>query len=55
MTTKQILRAMAWERAKGELRACLATFDPDNERAFSPIVTHFESFMKKVEDEGWME
>ena len=55
------LRAMAWERAKGELRSMLHTYYEYDERG-QRIGSYFEqysqalkAFIKKVEDNGWQE
>jgi len=43
------LRAMAWERAKGELNAVKQTYWSDSLAEFDNVV---EEFVKSVEDEG---
>jgi len=47
------LRAMAWERAKGELHAMLATFWPspgNDDTARAEMVERVRSFIADVED-----
>lgn len=46
------LRAMAWQRAKGEMQALLYTFWNDQEQ-FNAMNDAIESFVKDVEDNGW--
>ena len=51
------LRAMAWERAKGELRAILATYSetldgPTTGDNYEEARKVFESFITHVEDHG---
>jgi len=53
------LRGMAWERAKGELRAALMTFYPEYDRqgnyiegAFKELKDLTDKFIKDVEDNG---
>ena len=48
------LRAQAWERAKGELQAALATFHSDKER-FTRLQHLVSEFVKTAEDEGLAE
>jgi len=53
-TTLRTMRQMAWERAKGELRAGLATFWADidsHEQAKKEI----DRFIEKIEGDGLME
>jgi hypothetical protein len=49
-----ILRMMAWERAKGELRSMLVTYvnDMDN---YKRLEIAIEGFIKDVEDNGKQE
>lgn len=48
------LRAMSWERAKGELRAMLNTYwdEPDK---FSAMDAELDKFIKQVEENGFHE
>jgi hypothetical protein len=54
------LRAMAWERAKGELQAALSTFWPEYasgslkeaDNGFEAAERMVKQFIKKVEDDG---
>ena len=53
-TIKHMLRAMAWERAKGELRSMLATYE--NEQAtFAAMDDALDEFIVMVEENGWAE
>lgn len=54
----QSLRAMAWERAKGELKSMLQTFYPDYGNGgevvygkFNDLDECIKEFIEKVEDE----
>jgi hypothetical protein len=47
----EILRYMAWERAKGELRSMLQTYVNDQEK-FDILKKTIERFIKDVEDNG---
>jgi hypothetical protein len=49
--TLEILRYMAWERAKGELNSMLQTYTNDREK-FDILKKTVESFIKDVEDNG---
>jgi len=49
----KIMRQMAWERAKGELRSVLATYCRNEN--FSEADKLINSFIKRVEDEGLVE
>lgn len=54
----RVLRAQAWERAKGELRAVAATFfgEPSaREGQFDAFDAAVNDFVAKVEDEGLAE
>ena len=55
--TWRILRAMAWQRAKGELHALLQTYvnSGDSGNTFEKMGAAVEAFIKQVEDEGWAE
>lgn len=60
MSEDKILRAMrtmAWERAKGELRAMFHTYYSSNasEESYEEFDKATEKFIKKVEDNGWEE
>jgi len=44
-----ILRAMAWQRAKGELLSMLETFVNDREK-FETLMNEMNTFIQKVED-----
>lgn len=46
-----ILRAMAWERAKGELRSIEQTYIKEPER-FGLFVKTLDEFIEKVESRG---
>jgi hypothetical protein len=55
--TDMILRSMrmqAWERAKGELRACLSTFFGEEER-HRKLDDAVNEFVKRIDDEGLAE
>ena len=52
--TIEILRSMAWERAKGELRSMLQTYINDEDR-FEALTDAIEDFVKEVEDNGLQE
>lgn len=45
------MRHMAWERAKGELKAMMCAYWEDGEQ-FSELNKLAKEFIKKVEDEG---
>jgi hypothetical protein len=45
---------MAWERAKGEMRAMLQTFWSGHEH-YEELSSLIEDFIKKVEDDGLQE
>lgn len=51
--TKEIrlMRSMAWERAKGELKSIFHSYWNDDGR-FEKFKTQYEEFVKKVEDYG---
>lgn len=49
-----VLRGMAWERAKGEMKSALRTFYGRREQ-FEALSAAIDSFVKTVEDEGWIE
>ena len=48
------LRLQAWERAKGELAAILATYW-DQDVNFAGMAETVEAFIKKVDYEGYVE
>jgi len=53
---RMILRGMAWERAKGELRSILISFvtdHPGKESNYSKCKKCVEGFIKKMEDEEY--
>lgn len=55
----RVLRQQAWERAKGELEAVLASYNSneilgDKER-FSKMYSTINSFVSEVEDNGYVE
>lgn len=53
-TTDEVLRtmrAMAWERAKGELRSTLHTYW-GNDEGFVEMAKKVDAFIKDVEGEG---
>lgn len=52
-TTIKTLRAMAWERAKGELRSVLTTYHDDDN--FDRANEEIEGFIKRIDDEGLAE
>jgi hypothetical protein len=52
MTDNALLRAMAWERAKGELRSMLFTYAPDNYDTFQKVDKIFNQFISDIEDFG---
>jgi hypothetical protein len=49
-----VLRAQAWERAKGELRSILVSYINDTDR-FEAMDNAVDVFIKLVEDNGWAE
>ena len=55
------LRAMAWERAKGELGSMLHTYYAHDKHGkpqpcyFDQFKRALKSFVKQVEDNGWQE
>lgn len=51
---KRILRAQAWERAKGELKAMLATFFGEAS-TFEQLNSTVDEFVSIVERHGWQE
>lgn len=53
-TIIRTMRAMAWERAKGELRSILETYW-DEEEKFDKIDAAIKRFTNEVENEGWAE
>lgn len=50
----RIARAMAWERAKGELRSIYHTFW-NHDGSFEKAQEAFEAFIQQIEDEGLIE
>lgn len=49
----QLLRAMAWQRIKGELEALLETYrSEDEEKTFDKMQSAMCRFFKDVEDNG---
>ena len=53
-TTKHMLRAMAWERAKGELRSMLVTYEGEK-ATFDAMDEALAEFVDTVEENGWAE
>jgi hypothetical protein len=51
---KHMLRAMAWQRAKGELQSMLETYHKEPEK-FEAMSKAIEAFVTEVEGEGWAE
>ena len=51
-TIKHMLRAMAWERAKGELLSILTTY-VDEEEQYASMELAMEVFIERVEENGW--
>lgn len=52
------LRAMAWERAKGELTSMLHTYYSiydETDDYHGQFKQAFDSFVRQVEDNGWQE
>jgi len=49
---ENILRQMAWERAKGELTSMLVTYSPDDRNEFNEMNAAIHKFVEKVEDNG---
>ena len=49
--TIEILRYMAWERAKGELRSMLHTYINDKDK-FDTLTDTIEDFIEDVEQNG---
>jgi hypothetical protein len=54
MELKDILRAMAWERVKGELMAIEATYEGEREK-FEAFQGEVKRFTERVELHGWVE
>ena len=52
--TVHVLRAMAWERAKGELQSILQTFYDEQEK-FDGAERCIEMFVAEMEGEGYAE
>lgn len=54
-----VLRQMAWERAKGEIRGMLCSYWPtryrDDEEKAAGLEAAFEQFVQEVEDNGYQE
>lgn len=51
--TNRVMRSMAWERAKGELRAMKHTFyGEDGGQKFLDFCAAIEGFIKDVENRG---
>ena len=50
----RLLRAMSWQRAKGELRAMLETFYNEQDQ-FVKLNKVLQKFFKDVEDNGLQE
>jgi hypothetical protein len=48
------MRAMAWERAKGELQSILVTFWGEQD-SFEQLTKEIDAFVKQVEDNGLAE
>ena len=48
---QQMLRAQAWERAKGELKSMTHTFY-NQKKEFEPLNNAIQKFIKKIEFEG---
>ena len=46
-----ILRAMAWERAKGEMKSMMQSYIGMSEK-YEAFVHAYEAFVKIVEDDG---
>ncbi len=55
METRRFLRAMAWERAKGELRSILETYLADDEEKYTAMKQATERYIEIVEDDGLAE
>ena len=57
MEVERFLRAMAWERAKGELRALMQTFCHENKglNQFEKMDKLTTEYIKTVEDNGLQE
>lgn len=51
------MRAMAWERAKGEVEAVLETYwgNYDEDSEFRKLDAAFKAFVKEAEDNGWVD
>jgi len=52
MHIKQILRAQAWERAKGEMLSMLYTFYEDTNGTFHKLDEAIKRFINEVEENG---
>ena len=56
MDTNSVLRRMAWERAKGELRAIEQTYNfVDNADKATDYCVLLTTFIEEVEDKGLQE
>lgn len=53
-TVIRTLRAMAWQRAKGELASIMQTYWAEYEK-FKSFDALVDKFIKEVEDEGYVE
>ena len=49
---RKVLRAMAWERMKGELNGILSTFCGEEEEDYDITKKLFEKFIKKIEEDS---
>jgi hypothetical protein len=49
------MRAMAWERAKGELRSIGQTYWDGTSDRYDRFKEEIEEFIKRIEDEGIIE
>ena len=48
----RVLRAMAWERAKGELNAMLHTYYPLDGMRYDQFSTQLHKFIRQIEQNG---
>ena len=52
MQTKDYLRFMAWERAKGELNAMLQTYSSLEAKKFDILNSTIKEFIEDIENNG---
>jgi hypothetical protein len=48
-----VLRKMAWQRARGELKSMLETYTADEELTYETAKQAIKEFIKQLEDVTW--